>query len=83
LSNDPKERRRAIGKEEIDNTLTSGPENVPKPKSYYKGTAETIGALDIFSKKMKTENAEKPCEFEDSCFISRSKMGRCPCECYR
>jgi len=66
-----------------DKTMTSGPENVPKPKSYYKGTAETIGALDIFSKKMKTENAGRPCDFEDSCFIAKSKMGRCPCECYR
>jgi hypothetical protein len=66
-----------------DKSLPNEPDNVVKPKSYYKGTAETIGALDIFSKKIKSENAEKPCDFENSCFIAKSKMGRCPCECYR
>jgi hypothetical protein len=63
--------------------LASDLDNVFNAPGYDKATTETIRLLDTFSDENRLENEKKPCDFEDSCFIAKSKMGSCPCECYR
>jgi len=44
---------------------------------------ETKKILEALSIKIKLENKEESCNFKDSCYTAKYKMGPCPCELYR
>ena len=44
---------------------------------------ETIRMLEALSQKMRSEIEEEKCDLIDTCYISKTRMGSCPCELFR
>ena len=65
-----------------DKILTNEHDSVLKLQSHDKET-QTTRILDALSKRIKLENEEESCNFKDSCYTAKYKMGPCPCELYR
>jgi hypothetical protein len=77
-------RRRRIMREgfKADKILMNEHDNVLNLQSHDKET-ETKRMLDALFTKIKFEKEEDTCNFKDSCYTAKYKMGPCPCELYR